>query len=91
MRLTGKILFALKTVLLWVRAIEGKVGAVSGALSYLSGSHELDIRTHYIGVSRRTQELSEGPDHRGFPRALDCSRFRRRSANKCCLRHDQRP
>ena len=47
------------------------VGAVSGALSYLSGSHELDIERIGIRVSRRTKELEvalwTAPS--GFPRA----------------------
>ena len=46
------------------------VGAVSGALSYLSGSHELDIERIGIRVSRRTKELEvalwTAPS--GFPR-----------------------
>ena len=33
------------------------VGAVSGALSYLSGTHELDIERIDIRTSRRTKDV----------------------------------
>ena len=53
------------------KAHEKIVGAVSGALSYLSGSHELDIERIGIRASRRTKDLEvalwTAPG--GFPRA----------------------
>ena len=47
------------------------VGAVSGALSYLSGSHELDIERIDIRTSRRTKdvEVALWTAPGGFPRA----------------------
>lgn len=53
------------------KAHEKIVGAVSGALSYLSGSHELDIERIGIRTSRRTRdvEVALWTAPGGFPRA----------------------
>ena len=67
----GQDIVRIKDCPLLDKSNQKAVGAVSGALSYLSGSHELDIERIGIRVSRRTKELEvalwTAPS--GFPRA----------------------
>ena len=66
----GQDIVRIKDCPLLDKSNQKAVGAVSGALSYLSGSHELDIERIGIRVSRRTKELEvalwTAPS--GFPR-----------------------
>lgn len=53
----GQDIVRIKDCPLLDKAHEKIVGAVSGALSYLSGSHELDIERIGIRTSRRTKDV----------------------------------
>lgn len=53
----GQDIVRIKDCPLLDKAHEKIVGAVSGALSYLSGSHELDIERIGIRTSRRTRDV----------------------------------
>lgn len=67
----GQDIVRIKDCPLLDKAHEKIVGAVSGALSYLSGSHELDIERIGIRTSRRTKdvEVALWTAPGGFPRA----------------------
>ncbi len=67
----GQDIIRIKNCPLLDKSHEKIVGAVSGALSYLSGSHELDIERIGIRASRRTKdvEVALWTAPGGFPRA----------------------
>ena len=67
----GQDIVRIKDCPLLDKAHKKIVGAVSGALSYLSGSHELDIERIGIRASRRTKdvEVALWTAPGGFPRA----------------------